>query len=608
MFAAHFQTSAIAKQNFETPFLSAMSPMDPNPTGQVISGKTWIATSHENTPETVSQSTDSKTYVSCLWGRLENLSELRKTLNAPQAIPADLMWLAWQKWGPDFPKHLKGDFAIALHSLIDNHTILARDALGVRPLYYHLCENAVVAATTPKAILNTLKSKLKRNPRWIALFIIEEPSAAHHTETAYVGLNKVAGGHVLIVKDAQAEQNHQWHHWTSPPIAKIAPDPKWVTKHKELFRSAVLKRISGKTVVSETSAGIDSSSIIATLVQEFEPNQTERLLCHGTDEGGLSKPLIQELSKAKGGLQTRIANKAKEPPKNHDLQIMGFPIGHGNYIPHNLLEKYRNDHDVRVVFSGFGGDEVATNFAHGFAQECLDLGDFKRMYQIQEGNILTKLLRLIKRIRTLKAMQSKTPAPLTDLAILRQSARDKYNLHDHLKTIGYGNGVGIHINSYIIDKELKNPNIPNRFECHTIFANAYGMEYRWPFWDADLVQNYLDTPSVEKYGPNATSRYLHKRAMNGLVPDSINWRKNKDLEAPRGEQLPWHDELKKVIDLTEKLVSNWHPDLDEFVDREEIKNILTGPQALQIDYETFELYGSRIYALSSINDWMHADD
>lgn len=67
-----------------------------------------------------------------------------------------------------------------------------------------------------------------------------------------------------------------------------------------------------------------------------------------------------------------------------------------------------------------------------------------------------------------------------------------------------------------------------RLESTAIHAATYAIEYRYPMFDRRLMQQYLATPSIEKRHQDM-GRYLHRRAMEGRIPESIQWQKSKDV-------------------------------------------------------------------------------
>ena len=62
----------------------------------------------------------------------------------------------------------------------------------------------------------------------------------------------------------------------------------------------------------------------------------------------------------------------------------------------------------------------------------------------------------------------------------------------------------------------------------SLFAAGYGIEYSWPLIDLRLVNFFLSVPSQQKLGPKGVSRYLHRRAIKGVVPDLIA-QKSKEM-------------------------------------------------------------------------------
>jgi asparagine synthase (glutamine-hydrolysing) len=614
MFAAYFCEKNHPLPDIEHRFSRALSPFETPFSGHTISNSASLITLHEIIPKTVNFHTTKDDCTAIFWGRLDNQDYLEKLLSTKKTITtAELIFIAWEKWGQDFPTHLSGDFAFALNFPQENRIILGRDAVGIRPLYYHLNSSAVICATTPKAILNVVGAQLEKNHRWIAMFLVSPGLEAHPIETAYQGLLKVRPGHLLVIDNGKIAHDHEWHKWQNTPETTKKSDPKWVDRHREKFIRAVTSRVTGQTILCETSAGIDSSSIISVLADFFAPVQSSRLLGYGSTEGALADQLILDRNIQKGGLEAVIAKFDYLAPANgeYDLAIMGYPISQTSYIPKEVLEQYRQNRGIKVVFSGFGGDEVATSHAFGFAQECLDRRDFAQFYRIQKGNFLTKFLRTVKRIFTLPHTDDTYIQKMIEHTwsetILRPSAITKYNLTKYLDLITFSRGLNAHVNTHIIEKELKNPNITNRFECHSIFANAAGVEYRWPFWDVDLIQNYLNTPSVEKYGPNATARYLHKRAMDGLVPDAINWRVSKNLEVDDFYRRATDAHFEKFTTTFEQVLATWHCDLDEFVDRHKLEKQFTHSKIQNVDRKTYGKYHEALYALKRINDWFNND-
>jgi len=83
------------------------------------------------------------------------------------------------------------------------------------------------------------------------------------------------------------------------------------------------------------------------------------------------------------------------------------------------------------------------------------------------------------------------------------------------------------INDFVLGNRLGSW-IARRLETCTLVAATFGVEYQWPLLDARLIQRYLSTPSIEKADRTA-GRYLHRRAIDGVVPPKVAWKPTKDM-------------------------------------------------------------------------------
>src|SRR6185295_5632838 len=82
-------------------------------------------------------------------GRLDNRSDLARCVGAePGAADLKLLALSYERWGTDFPAHLRGDFALALWDGRERRLVLARDPFGIRPLFYARQGEGLVWAST----------------------------------------------------------------------------------------------------------------------------------------------------------------------------------------------------------------------------------------------------------------------------------------------------------------------------------------------------------------------------------------------------------------------------------------------------------------------------
>ncbi|MCI5131492.1 MAG: hypothetical protein D3904_08190 [Candidatus Electrothrix sp. EH2] len=111
------------------------------------------------------------------------------------------------------------------------------------------------------------------------------------------------------------------------------------------------------------------------------------------------------------------------------------------------------------------------------------------------------------------------------------------------------------------------PFVSVRTETGTLLAAARGVEYRWPLLDHRLIQHFLATPTVEKYS-RGIGRYLHKRAVDDLLPHKVAWKQGKDM----GDRIARQDktDLATQPDVAVPENGPLHPLLVELVDGEKV--------------------------------------
>jgi len=144
------------------------------------------------------------------------------------------------------------------------------------------------------------------------------------------------------------------------------------------------------------------------------------------------------------------------------------------------------------------------------------------------------------------------------------------------------------------------PFIPTRAENCALMAAGRKIEYRWPLLDIRLVRLFLAIPSEENYH-RGMGRYLHRRAVNGIVPEMVAWKQTKDMGRitvpSRGEAHPWPG----------LPVSGLPPALAACIETEELDlQIETGRQNMCADMgkDKKMQYSRNMRALRDISAWM----
>lgn len=556
--------------------------------------------------------------VLAFWGRLDNRAELITQLgdDARRDTPtdADLILAAWRRWGDQLPEHLLGDYALALYDPKARRLLLARDPLGVKPIYISHQQGLLAFATSVAALRAMPGLHLTPDEDWMARYLLHL-SMSNET-TGYREVQKLPPGHAMTL-DASGH-SHTWRHhqWRDDAPDATQRDPRWVEAYRALLEESIRCRMgSDYPLGSENSGGIDSATITAYLAH-FLGTPGDRLHSFGFALCEQEPAYILETSQAKQIthnylITARGAFDQTNASIDQALQVLGYPEEHGNGSGHVPFYRECERRGIRTLFSGFGGDEVVTNPGHLLRYELLDRHRYANLWDILPGDPIRRGLRLGKAATLGRRSPAYRPTFLAAWnrrwphQLLNPDVVERLNLHhEYMETAGY-DAPYRRINAFILDGLLQMPYIGARLENCTLMAASFGIDYRWPLWDVRLVQQYLSTPSIEKVGPKGIGRYLHRRAIDQVVPMRVAWKPSKDMgyaaliDAHRGTGLIGLAEQVRVLE------ADLHPTLISLVDRPKLQRQIEQAAAGQMTDDGLAFNFRRsVGALQWLDRWL----
>ncbi|MBY4891628.1 hypothetical protein KUL25_02480 [Rhodobacteraceae bacterium N5(2021)] len=546
MFACIFVRAARANpQDHATPeaLLHALTPFEPadvqghwsNEHLMMVQALTWNTPEQrfENAPEVCA--TTGRVIVS--WVRLDNRTELCAALHlrdAPDLTDPQIILSAHQTWGEGCVDQLEGDFSFVLYNPEKNNVFCARDSLGTRPFYYVLTDEVFVAATSLVA-LRALRTPFKApSQKWIALFVANMNWA--QTEAAYEGVSKLAPAHhMTVARDASTGPKRYFNFDLSAPHA-TRRDPIWVERYRDLFDRVVKDRArSAYLVGAESSAGLDSSSIVAQLVRVL-PHDRADFHCFGmmqmVDEVALLPATSAMCDIRHTHIVTRPEMLALNASFQRALRTIGHPAEHGQMLLHPSFFTIGASLGIRTMVSGFGGDEVVTSYAGGLFDDLQAQKAYGTLLQELPGTGAMRLARLAKRLmrgasnpfeRERERVRAKLAA-----SCLRDDVLEDMGLRDQVEAWLNPTGLTPTLNAWTGLLPGFTHGRTARLESTALFAASHRVDYRFPMLDRRLIQQFFATPAIEKRHRDM-GRYLHRRAMMGRVPDQILWQKTKDM-------------------------------------------------------------------------------
>ena len=511
-------------------------------------------------------------------GTIYNHPELRKELQARghhffSNGDTEVILKAYAEWGADAPKHLLGMFAFAIWDMRHKTLFLARDRMGIKPLYYAQTGNSLRFASNTQALLTTTGIDTSLDPLAIHnLFSLH--AVVPVPRTVLKGIRKLPPAHSLTIHaDGRQELQRYWNLVARRP-AEPRSEPEWIAAIHEALKTAVRRRnnIADVPVGVLLSGGLDSSLLVGLLAEIGI--QDIRTFTIGFDDQPEEKGSEYEYSDAVVERFQPTHHKFHIPNEHTLLRLpeavanMAEPMFGQDAIGFYLLSEQVSKH-VKVVQSGQGADEVFGGYfwyPQAHADKNVDM--LKRLapyYFDREHDEMAQMLQ--------PAFQTHDFTGELVRELL-ESAHAEETLDAVLRA---------DVTTFIVDDPVK------RVDNMTM---AWGLEARVPFLDHELVELAAQMPPELKLRDGG--KYVLKKIARGLVPDSVIDRPKGYFPVPalkfvRGE----------FLDMMRDLLTSQTCRERGLFQRSYIDAVLAAPEA-----HLTRIQGSKLWHMALLEMWL----
>lgn len=302
-------------------------------------------------------------------GEIYNHAEIRRELEQigghqwkTDHSDTEVIVHAFEQWGIDCLERFRGMFAIALWDEVRRELWLARDRIGIKPLYYSIHHGRITFASEIKALLQDPEQvrAIDEESLYHFLSFLATPAPA----TMFAGISKLPGGHWLRVREGgHIEQRRYWDVWDRvQPLTKISEAQIAEQIIEELRVAVRLRKVSDVPVGVFLSGGIDSS-VNAALFSEGEMSPVK---CFSIGYDGDYKSYQNELHYARRMAQQVGAEYNELILTQQDLldflprmvHLQDEPIADPVCVPCYYVSKLARDNGVIVCQVGEGSDEL----------------------------------------------------------------------------------------------------------------------------------------------------------------------------------------------------------------------------------------------------------
>lgn len=496
--------------------------------------------------------------------KLEKLGHTFHTNSDTEAIVH-----AYDQYGADCPKHLRGMFAFAIWNEKTSELFLARDRVGKKPLLFAEVNGDFVFGSEFSALL--LHPKLSRDIDTKALDYYLSFMCIPAPLTAYQAIRKLEPGNTLRWRRGEIKIERYWQPDFSRKISITEEEAG--ERALDLLRDAVKVRLMSEVPLGAfLSGGIDSSAIVALMSElSSEPVKTFSI--------GFEEQDFSELHHARRVAKHVGANHHEFIVRPDALEVLpilvrhyGEPYADSSAIPTYYVARETRKH-VTVALNGDGGDESFAGYERYAAMPIAE--QYHRLPEFVRESIIGKAVGLLpapisSRTPTGRAKRFLSVASLPKVeryfrwmsVFDRDAKRDLYSEDFSHETAGFqardllepwfakSNGEGIVDAALLADIMTYLPN--DLLVKVDIASMAVSLEARSPFLDHHVIEFAASLPEKLKLR-GLTTKYLLKRMLKKLVPVENLERRKMGFGVPiahwfRGEMQPF---LREVL-LSEK--------------------------------------------------------
>ncbi|MCG3199394.1 MAG: Asparagine synthetase [glutamine-hydrolyzing] 1 [bacterium] len=506
-------------------------------------------------------------------GQIYNYRDLMKELESEYSFrthcDTEVLPVLYSKFGQEMVHRLRGMFAFAVWDRTDKTLFLARDRIGIKPLYYAVLGSRLLFASEPKAILRCAEVSREIDPvaldAYLSLLYVPPPYSI------YRGIRQLPPAHTLTWRAGEVEVRKYWDAEPRPDFSRT--DEEWAEEIAPILEDSIrMRMMSDVPLGAFLSGGIDSSTIVSVLAREgSKPVET---FCIGFGEEGRAyeeRPIARRVA---GFFNTN----------HHEMEItldllsglegmvraFDEPFGNPTAMLTSELSRFTRQF-VTVSLAGDGGDEMFGGYPRyqgmAWSEKLRSIpGPLRRLMASWVGGRESSTARNYRRWARQLLEGCDYPAaerysrwvgyrgPEERDRLLSPALREEVRKAGRIEPVielfnAPSRGGGVERSVY---SDLHGFLPENVLRYSDRMSMAHSLEARVPLTDHVLVEAMMRIPARRQVGLLASKRLLRK-VMKGKLPEEVLARKKLGFNPPMGV---WLQEDSR------KLLSEWlHPDV-----------------------------------------------
>ncbi|WP_436911322.1 asparagine synthase (glutamine-hydrolyzing) [Halosimplex marinum] len=506
-------------------------------------------------------------------GEIYNFRSLRADLEAAghrftSETDTEVLVHGYEEYGLDVFSKLNGMFAVALWDATDERLLLARDRVGVKPLYYARTDGGVTFASEPKSILRSGRVRPAVDERALQYFLQLRYSPSH--TTLFEGIETLLPGQILeIGRDGDGWTATEHQYWT-PTDAGGDPPADPVGAVEDALRNAVERQLMSDVPVGfYLSGGLDTSSVVA-MADEVSDDPIHTF-CMGFEDQAWDERADARTVADHFGTNHHEITVEREFMRDFPEMIWHADEPKRNLYPYYVAREM-SDH-VSVALGGLGADELFGGYVYRYSR-------LRELDQLRSGMPGTENAAVADTAGQVADWQLAYgdldgDDVLEDVGVLRHvddparlyvllNSTDVFGDIEAVDHRVLGDAFGEFVPADWVRARLPGTDdlslteralywdfavkLPDDFLLvEDRMSMAHSLESRVPFLDNELVDVAFSLPQSEKFGAVDDDRDVGKsvlrRAMRDRLPDAVFEKDKQGFTMPtypfaRDEMLP----------------------------------------------------------------------
>jgi asparagine synthase (glutamine-hydrolysing) len=488
-------------------------------------------------------------------GEIYNFPELKKELEKKghrfyTKTDTEVLVHLYEERGERCVEDLAGMFAFAIWDGQRRKLFIARDRLGIKPLFYAYNGKDFAFASEPKALLRIPWVEGRLDPQGLSHYLTYDFIPAPYC--IYEDIRKVPPGHQVIYQNGASRCESYWDLDLSDRFdGNLDEGELCELIWGEFCRVVKTHLISDVPLGVLLSGGIDSTSVLAAL--RYEGVDDVKTFSIGFEDPSFDES--RYFRRAASFFETEHHEEVLAPPKLIDIlpevaSILDEPLADASIMPTYLLSRFTKGY-VKVALGGDGGDELFAGYPT--YQAFLLARYYERLPSAMQSLIETVVKRLpvsfdnmsldfrVKKFiygipyppveRHYSWMGTFSPDEKEELLTpdIKRRLEDLnsfYVLHDYLRDKSFSSELGKLL--YLDTKLYLQDGVLAKVDRASM---AHGLEVRVPFLDHRFVELVTGLPEGLKL-KGFTTKYIWKKAIKGRIPDEIGKRGKKGFGIP----------------------------------------------------------------------------